>query len=130
MTKVAASYVVILAFDRHFESPTLPSLVYFVILYRAPCTRSGGPLALYIRISPQSNTCRTIGLVFLATSVCVTHHDKTSFFTPNSLGGTATVVKNQASIADCTHMCSSIVADDRHCPVQMRKGVAPPPISE
>jgi hypothetical protein len=48
MAKVAASFVVILAFDRHFESPTLPSLflVISVILYRAPCTRSGGPLAL------------------------------------------------------------------------------------
>jgi hypothetical protein len=48
LAEVSASFVVTLAFDRHFESPTLPSLFFVisVILYRAPCTRSGGPLAL------------------------------------------------------------------------------------
>ena len=76
--KVSASFVIVVAFDHHFESPTLPSLfiLYYIVSSPLHSLRWSHSL-FYVRISPQYNTRRIIG-GFLAISMCVTHHDKTN----------------------------------------------------
>jgi hypothetical protein len=89
LAEVSASFVVVLAFDRHFESPTLPSLFlcYFCYIVSSPLHSLRWSTRSFTFALRYNNTCRSIGW-FLATSVCVTHHDKIGY-TAGTLGRTS-----------------------------------------